>query len=105
MESSVKVLPSSQAASINVTYEKDGKTDVPIRSGQDISVVAGELLQGVSKYRSHRANEEILLIIPCQAGIHRGFASMPRRSVKRHIIFCHACPSPAFFSTVCAIVI
>ena len=41
------------------------------------------------------------------AGIHleRGFASMPRRSVKRHIIFCHACPSPAFFSTVCAIVI
>ena len=66
MERSVRVLPSSQAASINVTYEKDGKTDVPIRSGQDISVVAGELLQGVSKYRSHRSNEEILLIIPCQ---------------------------------------
>ena len=42
-----------------------------------------------------------------KAGIHleRGFASMPRRSVKRHIIFCHACPSPAFFSIVCAIVI
>ena len=38
------------------------------------------------------------------AGIHleRAFASMPRRSVKRHIIFCHACPSPAFFSTICA---
>ena len=38
------------------------------------------------------------------SGIHleRGFASMPRRSVKRHIIFCHACPCPAFFSTVCA---
>ena len=27
---------------------------------------------------------------------------MPPRTVKRHIILCHACPSPALFSTVCA---
>ena len=42
-----------------------------------------------------------------QAGIHleRGFASMPRPPVKRHTIFCHACPSPALLSTACAIVI
>ena len=41
------------------------------------------------------------------AGIHleRGFASMPRPPVKRHTIFCHACPSPALLSTACAIVI
>ena len=41
------------------------------------------------------------------AGIHleRGFASMLRPPVKRHTIFCHACPSPALLSTACAIVI
>ena len=41
------------------------------------------------------------------AGIHleRGFASMPRPPVKRHTIFCHACPSPALVSTACAIAI
>ena len=41
------------------------------------------------------------------SGIHleRAFASMPRPTVKRHTIFCHACPSPALLSTVCAIVI
>ena len=35
------------------------------------------------------------------SGIHleRGFASMPRPPVKRHTIFCHACPSPALLST------
>ena len=42
-----------------------------------------------------------------QAGIHleRAFASMPRPTVKRHTLFCHACPSPALFSIVCAVVI
>ena len=30
---------------------------------------------------------------------------MPRPPVKRHTIFCHACPSPALLSTACAIVI
>ena len=41
------------------------------------------------------------------AGIHleRAFASMPCPTVKRHTLFCHACPSPALFSTVCAVVI
>ena len=50
VERSVKVLPSSQAASITVTYLKDEKTETPIKSGQDISVVAGELLCGLSKW-------------------------------------------------------
>ena len=51
--------------------------------------------------------DKSLLVSDDLAGIHleHGFASMPRRSVKRRIIFCHACPSPAFFSTVWAIVI
>ena len=50
VERSVKVLPSSQAASISVTYLKDEKTETSIKSGQDISVVAGELLCGLSKW-------------------------------------------------------
>ena len=37
--------------------------------------------------------------------LERGFASMPRPPVKRHTIFCHACPSPALLSTACAVVI
>ena len=41
------------------------------------------------------------------SGIHleSGFASMPRSPVKRHTIFCHACPNPASLSTAGAIVI
>ena len=54
VERSVKVLPSSEAASISMTYRKDDKTDVSIKNRQDISVVAGELLRGISKYHSHR---------------------------------------------------
>ena len=37
--------------------------------------------------------------------LERGFASIPRPPVKRHTIFCHACPNPASLSTVCATVI
>ncbi|KAI0226091.1 Structural maintenance of chromosomes flexible hinge domain-containing protein 1 [Lamellibrachia satsuma] len=47
VERSVKVLPSSEAASISMTYRKDDKTDVSIKNRQDISVVAGELLRGL----------------------------------------------------------
>ena len=41
------------------------------------------------------------------AGIHmeHGLASMLRPPVKRHTIFCHACPNPALLSTVYAIAI
>ena len=35
----------------------------------------------------------------------RQIPSIPRPPVKRHTIFCHACPSPALLSTTCAIVI
>ena len=56
--------------------------------------------------------DEMLLILKIlssdpKAGIHleSGFASMSRPPVKRHTIFCYACPSPALLSTACAIVI
>ena len=68
------------------------------------------------RFRQMRARSVTFSMLVChgkgwgsytKAGIHleRGFASMPRPPVKRHTIFCHACPSPALLSTACAIVI
>ena len=46
-----------------------------------------------------------IMIMYSEIHLERGFASMPRPPVKRHTIFCHACPSPALLSTACAIII
>ena len=80
--------------------EKIGTEEIRARAGvANISEKIREMRLSLLGHVERKTEEYVAM-----TGIHleHGFASVPCPPVKRHTIFCHACPNPVLLSTACA---